>query len=78
MQQEFITKMTEAIKLEKEALISLLPERARGHVDIIAGEIRAILKECVLANLMTCTNDCKKQEDEPHKTQTKTKKVEIL
>lgn len=75
MQQEFFTKTSEAIKLEKEALMSLLPKKTKEHIDVIAGEIKAILQECMLVNLITKMEDTKKTEG---KTERKTKKVEVV
>lgn len=44
----FFTKMAEARRLEREALMSLLPESLRGHVAAIEKEITAMAAECLL------------------------------
>lgn len=75
MNQEFISKMTEARRLEKEALMSLLPKTTMAHIDIISGELKAIIKECVFASLTEQTKDNKKSAEKPEK---KVRSVEIL
>lgn len=44
----FLEKWMEARKLEKEALMMLLPDKLKGHLDVIGKELKAILMECVL------------------------------
>lgn len=82
MKQEFVLKMTEAMKLEKEALMSLLPDKTMAHIDIIASELKAIIKECVFANLADRTEGWKKSTEETvketGKTEKKARTVEIL
>ncbi len=47
MNREFVLKMAEAKRIELDAIKSLMPERSRGHVEVIGREVRAILKESV-------------------------------
>ena len=48
MSREFIEKMMEAKKLEKEALMLLFPDKVKGHLDVIGKELKSMLMECVL------------------------------
>lgn len=71
MNREFIDKMIEAKKLEGEALMLLLPENIRGHVEVIEKEMKAILLECITE----CTMGKREQEKDSDKK--KVHKVEI-
>ena len=49
MSREFLGKMMEAKKLEKEALMMLLlPDKAKGHLEVLGKELKSMLMECVL------------------------------
>jgi hypothetical protein len=48
MSKEFIEKMMEAKKLEKEALMMLLPDKVKGHLEVVGKELKSMLMECVL------------------------------
>ncbi len=80
--REFISKMMEAKQLEKEAFLSILPENAKGHIEVIDKEIMAIFQECIIAG---ATRSCgfqgeasvKQGKDESTK-QTKVRRVEII
>lgn len=48
LNRSFVTKMAEAKRLEREALISLLPEPVRNHVIAIEKEMTAMVAECLL------------------------------
>lgn len=52
MDNEFINKMREAKKLEAEALLMILPERARAHVKVIEKELRTMVFECITESAM--------------------------
>jgi hypothetical protein len=51
MNSEFIKKMIQAKKIEKEAVLSLLPKSMSGHLDVIEMEMKMMImdlaKECV-------------------------------
>ena len=51
MNREFIEKMIQAKKIEKEAVLSLLPKSMSGHMDVIEKEMKMMImdlaKECV-------------------------------
>lgn len=73
MNHEFLDKMKEAKKLEGEALMLILPENIRVHVEVIEKEIKAILLECVAE----CAMGKKTQEKKGETTKSKVQKVEI-
>ena len=43
----FIQKMIQAKRMEAEALLLLVPEKARGHMKVIGNEIGAMLLDCL-------------------------------
>lgn len=43
----FIQKMMQAKRMEAEALLLLVPEKARGHLTIIGKELRSMVMECL-------------------------------
>jgi hypothetical protein len=47
MNREFLDKMKEAKKLEREALKLVLPKNVRGHIEVIEKEMKSMLKECI-------------------------------
>jgi hypothetical protein len=73
MNREFVDKMIEAKKLEGEALMMLLPENVRGHVEVIEKEMKAIVVETI-AEFAMDKNKCEKDSD---KARNKVHKVEI-
>jgi hypothetical protein len=73
MNQEFVDKMKEAKKLEGEALMSILPEYVRGHIEVIEKEIKAILLECIAAYVKGKSES----DDNSKKSENKVNKVEI-
>lgn len=73
MNREFVDKMIEAKKLEGEALMMILPENVRGHVEVIEKEIKAIVVE----TLAEFALDKNKQEKDSDKARNKVHKVEI-
>lgn len=73
MNREFIDKMIEAKKLEQEALMLILPEKVRGHVEIIEKEIKAIFLECIAE----CTVGKSEQDKNSEASNNKVHKVEI-
>ncbi len=42
----FVQKMTDAKKLEAEALMDLLPEQAQNHMKVIGKELISMMEEC--------------------------------
>lgn len=42
----FVQKMTEAKKMEAEALMDLLPEQAQNHMKVIGKELVSMMEEC--------------------------------
>lgn len=42
----FVQKMTEAKKMEAEALMELLPEQAQDHMKVIGKELVSMMEEC--------------------------------
>jgi len=48
MSKEFLEKMMEAKKLEKEALMMLFPDKVVGHLDVVGKELKSMLMECLL------------------------------
>lgn len=45
MNREFILKMAEAKKMERDAMMSLLPQSSRGHIETIGKEVEAMWQE---------------------------------
>ncbi|MBN1891818.1 MAG: hypothetical protein JW780_03490 [Clostridiales bacterium] len=45
MNREFFLKMAEAKRMERDAILSLFPERSREHVETIGKEVREMIKE---------------------------------
>jgi hypothetical protein len=73
MNREFLDKMKEAKKLEGEALMMILPENVRGHVEVIEKEIKAIFLECIAECTMA-----RRESDKDNKTaKSMVHKVEI-
>lgn len=54
---EVIEKLMEAKRLEKEALMMLLPEKMQGHLEVISNEVKAMVFDYI-------EDFNKKQEDE--------------
>lgn len=48
--QEFTDKIHEANQLYKEALLSFLPESAKGHLLTIQSELSALAKDCLMCS----------------------------
>lgn len=72
MNAEFLEKMAEAKKLEKEALAMLLPEKVQGHLDVIEKEIKEMLRECLEKKIFGSMGSEKEKEESG-----KVKKVDI-
>lgn len=73
MNSEFFNKMKEAKKLEQEAIMSVLPDNIRNHVEVIEKEMKAILFECIA----TCTVNTKGPGSDNAAPKSKVHKVEI-
>lgn len=93
MNREFAIKMAEAKRLELDAIKSLIPERSRGHVEVINREVRAMLKESVeghqdeLLDFMRLAMECRSilcdddrdmNKKGTEETEKTTRKVDIL
>ncbi|MBC3796130.1 hypothetical protein [Acetobacterium tundrae] len=72
MRSEFIEKMIQAKKIEKEAFSSLLPKSMVGHMDVIEKEMKMMIRELA----MECVIDAAHPGSEP-KEEKKVKKVTI-
>lgn len=44
----FIEKMVEAKQMEIEAITMLLPDKVKGHLDVIGKEIKTMLMDCLV------------------------------
>jgi len=73
MNREFFDKMKRGKKLEQEALLSILPENVRGHVEVIEKEMKAIFFECIAG----CAMSTKEQDNESKAPKCKVHKVNI-
>jgi hypothetical protein len=67
--EEFISKLIEAKKLEKDALMMILPEKTKKHVKAIGKEIKEMFLECVL--------DLEKERNSNEKHNSNVKKIKI-
>lgn len=65
----FLEKMLEAKRLEKEALMMILPDNIKGHLEVISREVKAILVEMIL--------DTSTENDQNTKTGTQPKKNRV-
>lgn len=72
---EAIDALIQAKKMEKEALMKLIPANMKSHLDIIAGEVKAMLIE-VLQESSVHTETASKAEEHKDKP-TSVKKVDI-
>ena len=73
MNHEFIDKMKEAKKLEGEALLLILPEKVRGHVEVIEKEVKSMFLELIADFAM----GKKEQEQNGEATTGRVQKVKI-
>lgn len=44
----FLEKIMEAKQMEKEALMMLLPDKMKGHLEVIGKEVKAMFIDCLL------------------------------
>ncbi|MBN2220802.1 MAG: hypothetical protein JW708_01265 [Vallitaleaceae bacterium] len=75
-----IEKLMEAKRLEKEALLSMLPENMQKHIDVIGKEIKAMVVDCFFEESQETHQDPESHKNsEPQKGQatSKVKKVDI-
>lgn len=72
MSREFIEKMMEAKKLEKEALMMLFPDKVKGHLDVVGKELKSMVMECLLDSSTGHTSEAKRSQGKD-----KVKKVDI-
>ena len=75
---EIIEKLIEAKKLEKEALMMLLPEKLQGHLEVIGNEVKAMLLDCVEElNMKDDEKQSANKESNKDKSPSKVRKVDI-
>lgn len=81
---EVIEKLMEAKRLEKEALMMLVPEKMKGHLEVICGELQAMALELLLEAQKSPSTQEEKSEKveksekaEKSSSSTKVKKVPI-
>lgn len=55
--KEIIEKLQAAGKLQREALMLLMPESVRGHLEIIGQEVKAVTAELLLGVFFQKTGD---------------------
>ena len=63
MKTEFLEKMIEAKKMEKDAILSLLDCEQREHIQVIEKELMAMLLDIVLKSCIFQKESEKKQSD---------------
>jgi len=63
MKTEFLEKMIEAKKMERDAILSLLDFEQREHIQVIENELLAMLKDIVLKSCIFQTESENKQSD---------------
>ena len=71
----FMEKMMEAKKLEMEAIMLLLPDKMKGHIEVIGNEVKLMLKECLLDMAAKHGQDTAEASQTPGSS--KVKKVDI-
>jgi hypothetical protein len=76
---DIINKLIEAKKLEKDALMMMLPENTKKHLEVIGKEVKEMILECVSdLEKETEINDCSNQKkEEQNKDNSNVKKVNI-
>jgi len=72
---EFMKKFMEAKRLEKEAFMLLVPDRVRGHLEVIKKEAGEMFMECMID--LFAQEKADKREAEEEKEEGKIKKVTI-
>jgi len=72
---EFMEKFMEAKRLEKEAFMLLVPDRVRGHLEVIKKEAGEMFMECMID--LFAQEKAGKRELEEEKEEGKIKKVTI-
>lgn len=86
MNIEFVEKMLEAKKMEREAFLSLLPERTKGHIKTIEKEIKEMVLEegmQIMLEYVQKHNETEKEKKEENSNASKqskkqsTKKIDI-
>jgi hypothetical protein len=75
----FIEKMLAAKQMELEAVTTLLPDKMRGHLDVIGREVKSMLTEGLvdIAQRHASYGDAGHEEGAAKTTQVKVKKVDI-
>ena len=73
--KEFLQLFLEAKKIEKEAFSCLLPESARGHIEVIQKEVKELVFDLFLSGV--CDEEKKKDGGKEKKQEGKVKKVDI-
>ena len=69
MNHEFAEKMIKAKQLEMEAIGCLLPEPAKGHIDVISRELKEMTKEMAREIIFGCCTNSEKTggQEKEHK-----------
>lgn len=70
----FMEKMMEAKRMELEAIMMLVPDKMKGHLEVIGREVRMMLMDCIMEMY------AKHEEDtatKPAPSGSKVKKVDI-
>jgi len=70
----FIKRLMKAGELEKEAILTLLPDKTRGHVEVIGNEIKEMIMETLVDQ---CFNGQKEADKEDSPEEKRVKKVDI-
>ena len=69
---EVLGRIKEVAGYQRKAVLALFPERTREHLEVIDGEVRAMIAECAE------THRYDKETDTDAGKTAKTKKVEIM
>lgn len=76
MDKDMLRRIKTAGMYQKKAIKALIPENMNSHLEVIEGEIKAMITEAAVDIFMDCreSKDC---GDEERKDNTRSKKVEI-
>lgn len=71
-----IEKLLEAKRLEKEALLAMLPENMHKHIEVIGKEIKAMVFECLQNGYQESSNTQESSKSQETTKQYEAKKVQ--
>ncbi|MBQ5676908.1 MAG: hypothetical protein IIV45_17925 [Lachnospiraceae bacterium] len=77
MDKDMLKRIKTAGMYQKKAIKALIPENMNSHLEVIEGEIKAMITEAAVDIFMDC-KESKGCDDEGKKDNAKSKKVEIL